>query len=124
MSMFHRVVAIVWIASSATLLLACESREAEEQRREFVIAFVQSVYDGTDFYRQHLDVNGERYTQEARALMSREFRIIRRETVGVSFTSYEYYLKFSNGANGVLYYSEQKDARRAALSVSPGERHG
>lgn len=120
MSISYRVKIVAAVAST-TLLLACESREAEERRRGFVTAFVQSVYDGTDFYREHLDANGKSYTQEARALMSKEFRIIGADTS--LFTSYEYYLKFSNGADGVVYVRENRGKFLAALSVTPGQKH-
>jgi hypothetical protein len=50
--------------------------------------------------------------------MSRQFEIVHSDRSGLCRSSHEYYLRFSNGAEGVLYLSEAGGDLRAALFLS------
>lgn len=109
------------LAAALTLLLvACASCDVGRvEREEFVRAFVHSAFDGTEFHRQHWEAGHEYDVAAMRPRMSPEFEIIRWDRFGFvpGFGSYEYYLRFSNGARGVVYTRRVRGQHEAILVV-------
>lgn len=102
-----------------TAVVSCD-RSSEAEREAFVLRFVASVYQGSDFFRQYLPPDYQGKVEESRPRMTPDFRIDRVDRSG--FGPYEYYLKFSNGAEGVVYLSEEEGTiREAGIYVHPIE---
>jgi hypothetical protein len=111
---------LVVIAAFALVVAAACDRTSDAEREAFVLKFVQSVYEGSDLSRQHLPPDYQQKVEESRTRMTSEFRIDRVDHSG--FGPYEYYLKFSNGAVGVVYLSEKEGKiREAGIYVYPTE---
>ena len=111
---------LVVVAVFAVLVTGACDRASDVDREAFVLKFVQSVYEGSDFSRKYLPPDYERKVEELRPRMSSEFHIDRVDRSG--FGPYEYYLKFSNGAVGVVYLSDEEGKiREAGIYVYPNE---
>jgi hypothetical protein len=112
-------VVVATVALLVAAVISCD-RTSEAEREAFVLRFVESVYEGSDFSRQYLPPDYQRKVEESRPRMTSDFRIDRVDRSG--FGPYEYYLKFSNGAVGVVYLSEEEGTiREAGIYVYPRE---
>ena len=100
----------------AWALAACGDR-GEPERRAFVQQFVDSVQNDTEFYRRNVEPGQEKLVEEARANMAARFEIVGWDRVGLGATQFEYYVRFGNGASGVVYVTERSGQRRAAIVV-------
>lgn len=108
------------VALALALAIACTSPRETEARREFVRSFVMSVYEGSEFYRDHLLQAHALETEKARFQMSSSFEIVHEDVTSMAewpASGFEYYLRFSNGASGVLWLQEKGSQRRAGLRV-------
>jgi hypothetical protein len=113
-----KVRTLLRIGSILLVLFGCHATSDEAKRREFVSMFLASIYQDTDFYKKYLNQLHLDELGDSRSRMTAGFEIDRSDHS--AFGPYEYYVKFSNGATGVVYVAEEGgEIRSAGFYVYP-----
>ena len=109
------------LAFAAILLVGCDGVSGSE-RDEFVVKFVESVYEGTEFSNDYIAQSSRLKLNESTPLMTSGFSIDRVDIVGFG-GPYEYHLSFSNGAEAVVYVIvSDRQIVQATIDVYPAEK--
>ena len=90
--MFHGCIVVLALYS----LCACNEQPTAETDA-FVTEYVQSVYEGSDFFRQYTADDEEDIAERGRSLMTKDFEVRYRDTL---MSMHEYMIVFSNGNRG------------------------
>ncbi len=110
------VVSRVLFVLSTVLLLAC-GRPSEKTER-FVSQYVESVYEETEFYRRFSSPQEEAVLEVSRRNMTSDFDVLGWDRV--TSTEYEFAIRFSNGARGIVSTTLRQNAvESASLIVTP-----
>lgn len=96
--------------------LACGQPSAEVE--EFVPLYLESVYEGTDFHEQYTSSGDDSVLRISRTNMASEFEIVGWDRAAGG--EFEFAIRFSNGASGIVTVSERSGAIvSAGLFVTP-----
>jgi hypothetical protein len=109
------------ILCALAILWACTD-PGNEARRQFIVRYVESINDDTDFYRQFTrDAEDELGVSLAKGRISRQFLV--RSAHEMAPGVYEYSLDFSNGQHAIVTIREQDNAVfEATIFTSPDDR--
>lgn len=106
-----RCILVVFIVVSA-----CASAKSEVER--FALDYVRSVYDRGDLYERFTPAENRAAVDASRDNMTRNFEAVGWDKGGPGI--YEFSIKFSNGATGIVTIHEQKgEITAASLIVVP-----
>jgi predicted acylesterase/phospholipase RssA len=106
----------VLISSLVGCVWACGQPRAEIE--EFVPLFLESVYEGTDFYRQYISLSDISVLKISRTNMTDEFEVVGWDRAAEG--EFEFAVRFSNGASGIVTVSERSGTIvSAGLLVTP-----
>jgi hypothetical protein len=100
------------------LLLLASCCPPDVDSEAFLMEYLQSAYEGSDFHRHHSNADSTYVVAESRSRMTPYYRITNIEVYGWS-GEVAYGLEFSNGNRGTLLVSKRIFSEpNAALSVS------
>ena len=91
-------------------VLACS--DSRPDLADFAAEYVRSVYDGSSLYKRYTPEEGREVVEISRSNMTADFVITGWDYAGAG--NYEYGIKFSNGATGVVAVYEQEGEIKAA----------
>jgi hypothetical protein len=98
-----RQVSVLFVVLVA-ISIGCADSASERSREEFVRRFTVSAREGSEFYRTYVSENETMIIEEARAKITDEFSIIHRDRH--SPDTFEYVLRFTNGATAIVTVDE------------------
>ena len=100
-----------------SVLLSCETKK-DEDFTEFVIMYVDSVYEKTEFYKQYTEAENQEFINISRKHMTNEFEITGWDAP-FARGSLQSIIVFSNGAHGSvnMYLDENDNVESAVLKV-------
>ena len=84
----------------------------------FALEYVESVYNETDLYKRYTSDADRRVVEGSRSNMTADFEVTGWDYAGSG--NYEYGVKFSNGATGVVtVYEQEGEIKAASIIVGP-----
>ena len=104
----------VLLGSSFAVLSGCGGGGRPDLEK-FVVEYVRSVNEGSEFYKRYTPPERLDDVEEDRLRMTGDFKFTHWDYRGGG--TYEYVLEFSNGARGIAMVSERDGRIRATLSV-------
>lgn len=98
-------------------VLGCSGSRPELE--EFASEYVKSVYDGTELYKRYTPEANREVVEISRSNMSKGFEVTGWDYAGPG--NYQFAVKFSNGATGVVaVYEQAGEVTAASVIVRPG----